>query len=159
KIVGRPCGSALVVSNPRGLLNRKRRVRSRMGNGLSSTLIWSSGVTLSAGELITAPLTATRPAAIQVSASRREQRPARAIILAIPSEPSCGGGNASGTARGSVVFSLLGRNLRPRWWLPPLLLSVCCSVMALPRPALCRAPRPLYTDHGKVVHGTCTRGG
>jgi hypothetical protein len=40
---------------------------------------------LSAGEAITAPLTATRPAAIQLSAWRREASPARAITLAMRS--------------------------------------------------------------------------
>ena len=45
----------------------------------------SEAVTLSAGEEITLPLTATRPAAIQASASRREARPARAITLAMRS--------------------------------------------------------------------------
>jgi len=43
----------------------------------------SVAVTLSAGEVIFAPLTATRPASIHVSASRREASPARAITLAM----------------------------------------------------------------------------
>src|ERR1700722_244748 len=45
----------------------------------------SRAVTLTAGEAIVCPLTATRPAAIQSSASRREHRPARAITLAMRS--------------------------------------------------------------------------
>src|SRR5580704_4645755 len=49
----------------------------------------SRSVTLRAGEAIGAPLTATRPAAIQASASRREARPARAITLAMRSPPLC----------------------------------------------------------------------
>jgi tRNA(adenine34) deaminase len=53
-------------------------VRSRTGKGLPSTLMLSLPVTLRAGDAITAPLTLTRPAAIQSSASRREHSPARA---------------------------------------------------------------------------------
>ena len=57
-------------------------------------LMLSAAVTLSAGEVIFAPLTATRPAAIQASASRREASPARAITLAMRSplrgSDSCG---------------------------------------------------------------------
>ena len=45
----------------------------------------SRRVTLSAGEAMTAPLTETRPAAIQASAWRREASPARAITLAMRS--------------------------------------------------------------------------
>src|SRR5215468_11199416 len=45
----------------------------------------SASVTLRAGEVSFWPLTLTRPAAIQASASRREQRPARAIALAMRS--------------------------------------------------------------------------
>jgi len=45
----------------------------------------SSGVTLRAGEAMTSPLTATRPAAIHASACRREHSPARAIALAMRS--------------------------------------------------------------------------
>src|SRR5450830_1676848 len=52
---------------------------------MPSTAMRSDGVTLSAGEEITAPLTATRPAAIHASASRREASPARAITLAMRS--------------------------------------------------------------------------
>src|SRR4249920_3010944 len=48
-------------------------------------MMLSDGVTFSAGEEITAPLTETRPAAIQASASRREASPARAITLAMRS--------------------------------------------------------------------------
>src|SRR5258707_8433000 len=51
----------------------------------------SSGDTSSAGEAMGLPLTATRPAAIQASASRREQSPARAITLAMRSpDLDCG---------------------------------------------------------------------
>ena len=56
-------------------------MRSRRGNGLPSTVMRSRAVTLSAGDAIVAPLTATRPAAIHSSASRREASPARAIDL------------------------------------------------------------------------------
>jgi hypothetical protein len=49
----------------------------------------SAAVTLSAGEEITAPLTETRPAAIQASAWRREASPARAITLAMRSPGIC----------------------------------------------------------------------
>src|SRR5262249_36371126 len=42
----------------------------------------SPAPTLSAGDVMMAPFTATRPAAIQVSASRREASPARAMTLA-----------------------------------------------------------------------------
>jgi hypothetical protein len=85
KIVSRPSGSEWVVTSPRGLWYRNSRVRSRARNGAPSTSIWSAAETLSAGEEITAPLTATRPAAIQASASRREVRPTRAITLAMRS--------------------------------------------------------------------------
>ena len=81
----RPCGSAWVVTSPRVLWNRNSRVRSRTGNGLPSTTTRSSGVTLRAGEVIFSPLTTTRPAAIQASASRRDASPARAIALAMRS--------------------------------------------------------------------------
>src|SRR5215469_16907937 len=47
-----------------------------------------AGPTTNAGLVIFAPSTTTRPAAIQASASRREQRPARAMRLAIRSSPS-----------------------------------------------------------------------
>ena len=85
KIVSRPSGSEWVVTSPRGLWYRNSRVRSRARSGAPSTTIRSAAVTLSAGEEITAPLTATRPAAIQASASRREARPTRAITLAMRS--------------------------------------------------------------------------
>src|SRR5581483_10991803 len=49
----------------------------------------SAGPTLSAGEAMVLPFTATRPPAIQASASRREQSPARAITLAIRSPAFC----------------------------------------------------------------------
>lgn len=58
-------------------------MRSRRGSGLPSTVTRSRVVTLIAGDEIVPPLTATRPAAIQSSASRREHRPARAITLAM----------------------------------------------------------------------------
>jgi hypothetical protein len=51
----------------------------------------SDDVTLSAGDEMTAPFTDTRPAAIQISASRREASPARAITLAIRSPGVCEG--------------------------------------------------------------------
>ena len=63
-------------------------MRSAPGSGLPSTMIRSARVTFSAGEAIFSPFTATRPAAIQASASRREQSPARAMTLAMRS-PSC----------------------------------------------------------------------
>ena len=61
------------------------RVRSRGGNGLPSTVMTSLAVTSSAGELMTRPLTVTRPCVIHSSASRREARPARATTLAMRS--------------------------------------------------------------------------
>jgi hypothetical protein len=61
-----------------------------MGSGWPSTSMRSELVTLHAGEAITAPLTATRPAAIHVSAARREHSPARAMTLAMRSpRPEC----------------------------------------------------------------------
>ena len=48
------------------------RVRSRGGNTLPSTATTSLAVTSSAGELMTRPLTVTRPCVIHSSASRRE---------------------------------------------------------------------------------------
>ncbi len=63
-------------------------MRSRAGSAWPSTVTRSPAATLSAGEAITAPLTATRPAAIQASASRREASPARAITLAMRSPRS-----------------------------------------------------------------------
>src|SRR6185437_15620973 len=53
------------------------------------TAMRSEGVTLRAGEEMTAPLTATRPATIHASASRRDARPARAITFAIRSPGTC----------------------------------------------------------------------
>ena len=83
--VGRPSGSAWVVIKPRGLWYRNSRVRSRGGNGLPSTVMTSLPVTSSAGELITRPLTVTRPCMIHSSASRREASPARDTTLAMRS--------------------------------------------------------------------------
>src|SRR5215467_11962511 len=77
----------------------------------------SPGVTLRAGEAMTWPLTLTRPAAIHASASRREQSPARAITLAMRSEPLGDGGGDANSGRGSEVLSFFprshGRGLRP----------------------------------------------
>ena len=89
-------------------------MRSRCGSGLPSTLMRSDGFTLSAGELMVAPLTETRPAAIHASASRREASPARAITLAMRSAPLGGGASCSASGRGSDVLSRFGLNLRPR---------------------------------------------
>ena len=61
------------------------RVRSRGGNGLPSTVMTSLAVTSSAGELMTRPLTVTRPCTIHSSASRREASPARDTTLAMRS--------------------------------------------------------------------------
>ena len=113
-MVGRPWVSAEVVTSPRGLWNRKSRVRSRCGSGLPSTAMRSAAVTLSAGDVIVAPFTDTRPAAIQASASRREATPARAITLAMRSADFAGCAACSGSGRGSEVASRLPRNLRPR---------------------------------------------
>ena len=66
-------GTAACAGAP-AALRRRRSMRSR-------------AVTLSAGERITVPLTATRPATIHASASRREASPARAITLAMRSPP------------------------------------------------------------------------
>ena len=73
---GHQAARLVVEEQPRALAPRQRLAVDRDAVG---------GVTLSAGEEITAPLTATRPAAIQASASRREARPARAITLAMRS--------------------------------------------------------------------------
>ena len=48
-------------------------------------MILSAGTTFSAGEVMTFPFTATRPASISFSASRREARPERAMTLAMRS--------------------------------------------------------------------------
>jgi hypothetical protein len=58
-------------------------VRSGAASGSPSTRTSSSSVTLKAGLESALPLTVTRPAAIQASASRREQTPARAMTLAM----------------------------------------------------------------------------
>src|SRR5512136_2430303 len=49
----------------------------------------SPAPTSKAGVLSNLPLTLTRPSAIQRSASRREQNPARAIAFAMRMGPSC----------------------------------------------------------------------
>src|SRR6185437_12181920 len=54
-----------------------------------------AGVTVTAGLVRIAPSTRTRPSAIQRSASRREQRPARAITLAMRSPPVAGAASSS----------------------------------------------------------------
>ena len=64
---------------------------------------------INAGEAIAVPLTATRPAAIQSSASRREASPARAITLAIRSPSSSPCLSASAIA----LLSRHGRAPRP----------------------------------------------
>src|SRR6266403_257302 len=56
-----------------------------MGRGLPSTRIFADGPTTSAGLVSVLPSTTTRPSAIQASASRREQSPARAILFAMRS--------------------------------------------------------------------------
>ena len=85
-MVGRPCGSECVVTSPRGLLIEEQpRALARRAAAGRRRRYGRRRVTLSAGEAITAPLTATRPAAIQASASRREASPARAITLAMRS--------------------------------------------------------------------------
>src|SRR5215831_18338132 len=66
--------------------------------------MWSEAATLSAGEEITAPLTATRPAIIHASASRREARPARAITLAM-----CSPGISEGVLSDMLGFLRHGR--------------------------------------------------
>ena len=96
--------------------NRNSRVRSFCGSGLPSTVILSVAVTFSAGDVILLPLTDTRPASIQASASRREARPARAITLAMRSAALAGGSGTSTAGFGSVVLSRLPRKGRPRWW-------------------------------------------
>src|SRR5579871_1695744 len=99
----RPWGSLAEVTSPRGLCNRKSRAGSAAGKGLPSTRMRAAGPTTRAGLLSFLPSTMTRPAAIHASASRREQRPARAIRLAMRSPgaglvpgarepPSAGGG-------------------------------------------------------------------
>ena len=78
-------------------------MRSRIGNVSPSTKTSSCGVTSRAGLVRISPFTLTRPAKIQSSASRREQRPTRAMILAMRS-PSRARGAAAG----------LDASLRPR---------------------------------------------
>ena len=56
-----------------------------IGNAMPSTSIRLAPVTVTAGLVKISPSTATRPASIQRSASRREHRPARAMTLAIRS--------------------------------------------------------------------------
>jgi len=68
----------------------------------------SFGVTLTAGEESTLPLTATRPAAISPSASRREATPARASRLAIRSSV-CGAVSVGAAPPASGLASSLLR--------------------------------------------------
>jgi hypothetical protein len=89
-------------------------VRSFCGNGLPSTVIISVVLTLRAGDVIFWPLTDTRPASIHASASRREASPARAMTLAMRSDALGAGNGMSAAGFGSVVFSRLPRNGRPR---------------------------------------------
>src|SRR5271167_1798138 len=101
---GRLCGSLAEVTSPRGLCNRKSRAGSAAGKGLPSTRMRAARPTTRAGLVSFLPSTMTRPAAIHASASRLEQRPARAIRLAMrspaaglalaaPEPPSAGGGD------------------------------------------------------------------
>ena len=101
KTVLRPSGSRLVVTTPAGLWNRNSRVRSIGGISMPSRWMISPGITLKAGEARARPLTLTRPAAINSSASRREARPARASRLAMRSPAS------------SVTSAGRGRDLQP----------------------------------------------
>src|SRR5262249_11306929 len=64
----------------------------------------SRAATLRAGEEMTSPFTATRPAAIQASASRRDARPAPAITLAMRSP--------SGAAGFSLLRAMIGSRIR-----------------------------------------------
>ena len=80
----------------------------------------SASDTVTAGEVRTVPLTATRPATTQLSAVRREHRPARAITLAMRSASSVRA--ARGAAPGGGVLSRFGAPLRsPKLFLPPKL--------------------------------------
>src|SRR6185437_9215576 len=75
----------------------------------------SLGLTLGAGEEITAPLTETRPAAIQASAARREASPARAITLAMRSpELSLSAFSGMSTIYGIAIFHANGARRSPR---------------------------------------------
>ena len=93
-----------------------------------------------------APLTATRPAAIQASASRREQSPARAITLAMRSAdfgrrrrrrpaPPAAAARSSAACRG-----ISGRGAAVAFVALDLVVMVPSSC-----PALCRAATSLYT--------------
>eukprot|EP01037_Dinobryon_pediforme_P009594 gene9593-9671_t len=74
-------------------------------------MIWSFAVTFSAGDKMVTPLTLTRPSAIHCSASRREQRPARAMTLAIRSTESAAG--AAGVVSSNIRRGAAGlRGLR-----------------------------------------------
>ena len=80
--VGRPCGSCAVVTTAGGLLSIRYTWRDGDGSGRPSTVITSrEGSACAPGSATTRPLTATRPAAINRSAPRREATPASARIL------------------------------------------------------------------------------
>jgi hypothetical protein len=80
--VGRPCGSCAVATTPGGLLSIRYTWRDGDGSGRPSTVITSRvGSACVPGSVTTRPLTATRPAAINRSAPRREATPASARIL------------------------------------------------------------------------------
>ncbi len=107
--VRRPSGSRFVVTSPRGLWNSHARVRSRCGIGTPSTRTSSPGPTITAGVSNWTPLTATRPAAIRASASRREATPARAMTLATRSPVFAASGAPADASSGWVSADAPGR--------------------------------------------------
>ena len=125
--VGRPSGSRLVVTRPRGLWIEKepRALALRHWRTVDHDLVGITDIERGRGDdrLIDphAPLRDPR------SASRREHNPARAITLAMRSaDLRAGSGSARGAGRGSAVFSFLERKggLRLKGAMPGLLLLV-----------------------------------
>ena len=100
------------------------RVRSRGGNGLPSTVTTSFAVTSSAGELMTRPLTVTRPCVTISSASRREASPARDTTLAMRSPDFFG--LRLGRAARACRIQACARDRRRGRRTPDVLRKPCC---------------------------------
>src|SRR6266850_2578447 len=109
--VRRPWGSLRVTSSPAGLWYSRTRGFSAVAafTGFPSTAISSPGPAR-APRLATAPLTLTRPAAIQVSISRRDPRPAAARIfwMRSPGSAACGLAVGAGSLARLVVLDRTG---------------------------------------------------
>ena len=103
-MVGRPCGVGIGRDETARLVEQEqpRALPLRQRLAVDRNVVRRGDVKRRRGD--SAPLTVTRPAAIQASASRREARPARAMTLAMRSALACGGGSPAGF--GSVVLSL-----------------------------------------------------